>query len=228
MNTTQKSLVGLVVAGVIGLGFFMYISRPLPPATTVPVSTSETVTTETTPTSNTKIFVANSSSTASYEIDETLNGKPKHVVGTTNDVQGQVTFNLDNPKESILSTFKINARTLKTDSERRDNTVGRIVLKSAEPANEYITFEPGAWEKFEVTEQTGEMTFTVPGTLTVAGISKPVVFSGTATMTDSHLLVSARSVVKYADFGIEIPSLSFLAWVDDKVTLSINFVGTVQ
>lgn len=224
MNQTQKILTGLLLIGVIGFGVFSYLSRPLPEASVVTESTTD----QTDSKPGEIIFVASSGSSATYEIDETLNGKPKHVVGTTNDVHGQVFFNTQDPKMSRVDTFKINARTLKTDSERQDNTVGRIVLKSAEAANEYIVFEPAPFERIEISEGDDVFSFTLPGKLTVAGVTQPVVFEGTAKFVDSKLQATARATVTYADFGIEIPSLPFLAWVDNKTTITLNFVGLAR
>lgn len=225
MEVKQKIVLGVTALAFAGVGTFMYISRPLPAPTEMAGGVVDTGDLNSNPQTvqGEKIFTAIVGTNATYEIDETLNGQPKHVVGTTTNVLGQVTFNAADPSLSKVGIFKINARTLKTDSDRRDNTVGRIILKSAEDAHEYIIFEPSAVQ--DMTKVGDELIFTVPGKLTVAGVTKDVTFEGKATVEGNTMNATATATVKYQDFGMEIPKLKFLAWVDDKVKLSINFVG---
>lgn len=115
-------------------------------------------------------------SEAKFEIDEVLNNKPFRVIGTTKDVSGQINVNVADLSASSVGTISINARTLKTDSERRDGAIGRMILKSE--ANEFITFTPKSFSGLPTTPALGtEYTFDVTGTLTVAGTSKDVTFS---------------------------------------------------
>lgn len=221
---TQLAIGAVVVAGV-ALGAFMYISRPLAAPTTVNAPTAP-VTTQ----AGEQVFVIDSTkSTATYEIDETLSGTDVHVVGVSPDVRGQIVLNAVNPAASQVGPITINARTFKTDSDRRDNTVGRAILKSEDPANELITFTVAKW--FEVPEKIvdgQEFAFSVIGNVTIAGKTQEVAFNGRATKTGATLAGSAESVINYADFGLTIPKLPFLAWVDDKVAISLNFVANAQ
>ena len=231
MVTKQKMVLGVVILVAASAGAFMYVSRPLPPPSQTEVSDSAPVDTgDVTVNKNEVTYVSDPSKTwAKFEIDETLNGKPKHVEGLTSDVSGQITLNTTNPSLSKVGTFKINARTLKTDEPRRDNTVGRLILKSAEPANEFIIFEAIGLEGMPAKiAEAAEFTFKIPGKLTVAGVTKDVVFESRAVLMNGKLMGSAETTIKYSDFGMEIPQLPFLAWVDDKVKLSINFAGVTK
>lgn len=225
MGTKQKVAIGVAVAALAGISAFLFLSRPLSAPTEMAGGVVDTGDLNNTPQTGQgeKIFSAATGTNATFEIDETLNGQPKHVVGTTNNVLGQVTFNAVDPSLSKVGIFKINARTLKTDNDRRDNTVGRLILKSAEDAHEYIIFEPSAVQ--DMKKIGDELTFKVPGKLTVAGVTKDVTFEGKANVEGNTMNATATATVKYQDFGMEIPKLKFLAWVDDKVKLSINFVG---
>lgn len=221
---TWLAVGAVVVIGAAG-GAFLYISRPLAAPTVVSTPTTPVVTQV-----GEQVFVIDSTkSTATYEIDETLSGTDVHVVGVSPDIRGQIVLNAANPMASQVGPITINARTFKTDSERRDNTVGRAILMSEDPANEFITFTVAKW--FEVPEKIvdgEEFFFSVVGNVTIAGKTQEVAFNGKATKTGAVLVGSAESVINYADFGLTIPKLPFLAWVDDKVAISLNFTANAQ
>lgn len=223
MGTKQKISIGIAVVALIGISSFLFLSRPLPAPTEMTADSLDTGDANSILQEGEVVYVASSGTTATFEIDETLNGKPKHVVGTTSDVQGQVTFNTIDPSLSKLGIFKVNARTLKTDEARRDNTVGRIVLKSADNANEFIIFEANGVK--EMNKVGDELTFKIPGKLTVAGVTKDVTFSGTATVKEQTMNGTVSATILYKDFGIEIPNLPIIAWVDESVKITINFIG---
>lgn len=219
---------GVVVIIVLAIGAFWYVSRPLPAPSTNTTATA-TTTGPMAELGETAYALVAEKSEAKYEIDETLNGSPKHVVGTTTNVSGDLFVNMSEPAKSRLGTITINARTLKTDSDKRDNTVGRVILKSADEANEFITFEPakllGMPSKLE---EGKEFMFKVTGNLTAAGVTKEVTFDGKATPSGKTIVGTVSTVVKYSDFDMSIPKLPFLAWVDDKVTLTLNFVANAK
>lgn len=225
MTTKTTVLAGLGGIVVIGAGIFLYISRPLAAPSTNSVSTNTT-----TGVPGEVVFAIDSArSEAKYEIDETLGGSPVHVVGMTKDVSGQITINTAKPSESKVGPISVNARTFKTDSDRRDNTVGRTILKSEDPANEFITFSLVKWFDLpEKIEEGTEFPFSVTGNLTITGKTQEVAFNGVATKTGSTLVGNIESVIAYEDFGLSIPKLSFIAWVDNKVAISVNFTAVAR
>jgi polyisoprenoid-binding protein YceI len=81
-------------------------------------------------------------SQASFQIDELLRGALFTVVGTTDQVAGQVAVDPSDPASAQLGTIQINARTLATDDERRDRAIANRILLT--DAHEYITFTPTA------------------------------------------------------------------------------------
>lgn len=224
MSKKTQIVGGVGVVAVLLVGFFLYSSRPLAAPTTT-VTSGDTAAKQ-----GEQVFVIdNTKSTATYEIDETLNGQPVRVVGVANQVNGTIVLNTANPAASRVEGITINARTFKTDNERRDNTVGRMILKSEEPANELITFK--LVEMFETPEaiKDGEkFPFSITGELTIAGVTKEVAFNGEATKTGKTLVGMTESVINYSDFGLVIPKLPFLAWVDDKVAISVQFTANAQ
>lgn len=177
----KKILIILIVLALFSGGTFLYITRPVSapsgeaPLTTVtpPADVTE---------AETQVFAINSEkSEAKFEIDEVLNGNPFHVVGTTKDVTGRITVDSKNPGSSSVSTISINARTLKTDSERRDGAIARLILKSEE--NEFITFTATSVSGLPEKPVLGqEYPFQVIGVLIIAGTAKETTFDVQATM----------------------------------------------
>jgi len=71
-------------------------------------------------------------STASFQIDEVLRGQPSTVVGTTDQVVGQVAVDLADLGAIQFSDVVINARTFATDAEQRNRAIrGPAILDSA-------------------------------------------------------------------------------------------------
>jgi polyisoprenoid-binding protein YceI len=168
-------------------------------------------------------------STASFEINEVLRGEPKTVVGTTNQVAGQVVVDDGDLGQSQFSEIVINARTFETDSNQRNRAIrGPVILDSGSDANELITFTPTAVEGLDGLEATTGETyeFTVTGDLTIKGVTNPVTFEVTVEMVDEATLEgNATAEVLRTDFGIGIPSVPFVADVTDEVTLNLDFVA---
>src|SRR5690349_10550366 len=55
--------------------------------------------------------------TANFVIDEVLNDAPKTVIGTTDQVAGEIAIDPQDPTKTQIGTIQVNARTLTTDSE---------------------------------------------------------------------------------------------------------------
>ena len=69
-------------------------------------------------------------------------------------------------------------------------------------------------------------TFTMVGTLTIAGVTKEQTFRGTATFTSENTLIgSAETTVNRADYNLVIPSIPFVADVDEQVKLKIELTA---
>jgi len=238
---TKGKKIALTIALLIpitGFAAFAYYTRPLPapsqPSADVADSLVEDSGTAmdsdaaggTTITNRFEIVSAESQ--ARFEIDETLNDEPVRVVGVTSDVAGLIVFSPGKLPESSVSPIVINARTLKTDNERRNGALGRMILKSDDPANEFITFAPTGYKNLPEKLTVGQtITFQIVGNLTVSGTTKEAIFDVTTTYASADRLTgNASTVVNYKDFGLVVPNLPFLAWVDESVTLAIDLVAT--
>jgi polyisoprenoid-binding protein YceI len=167
-------------------------------------------------------------STARFELDEVLNGSPKHVVGTTDQVAGQVRVDEADLSSAEFSDIVVNARTLTTDSERRDRAIrGPIVLDSANDAHELITFSVSSVDGLDGSVQIGDtVEFTITGDLTVKGTTQEVTFDASAIFVDLGTIQgTATAEITRDSFGIGIPSVPSVADVTNEVLIGIDFVA---
>lgn len=219
----------LVVGVVVVVGIAMYMLRPV----AAPSAPASEATTPVVPqaSSAARVFVIQSSaSTVRYELDEELRGKPVHVVGATSEVAGEIAVTLGNTPAITIGDLAINARTFKTDSANRDNAVARFILKSEEAANEFITLRQVVAEKLPASIVAGQpFSFEAAGNITIAGVTKPVVFAvRDVVITEAGLTGTATATVKRSDFGLQIPSIPSVANVTDEVLLTAQLAATAR
>lgn len=176
------------------------------------------------------LFRINDQSLVSFTLQEDLRGTRIDVIGTTNEVGGDIIVDVSDPTASQVGQLIISARTLETDNTFRNQAIRSEILKSAQDAYEFITFTPTALTGLEeVTVAVGEsLTFQVTGDLTIVDTTLPVTFDVTATLTSADQLTGEASVtVQWADFGLSIPSVPGVANITEDVTLAISFVADV-
>ena len=71
-------------------------------------------------------------SKVSFTLGEDLLGKPNTVVGTTNEVAGQIAVDFAHPANSQVGEIRIDARSLATDNQMRDRMICGQILQSAQ------------------------------------------------------------------------------------------------
>ena len=167
-------------------------------------------------------------SQATFTLEEDLRGARTTVIGLTREVGGAVMVNLDNPAASSIGAIVINARTLETDNSFRNRALRSSILKSAEDAYEFITFEPRSLTNFsaESVSVGDTLAFDVIGDLTVAGVTRTLAFHASVTL-DSRTQISGRASanVLHADYNLTIPEVPSVTNVTDDVDLAIEFVA---
>lgn len=164
--------------------------------------------------------VVGEKSSVEFQIDEVLRGKPFTVVGKTQAVSGSMELDLENLAASRLGTVRVNARTLKTDSENRDRATARFILESEKPENEFIDFV------MESIAESGTSSVSIAGNLVIKGVSKPAIFTGTLTKEkDGSVRIVAKAEVKRSDYALTIPEIPFVANVGDTVSLEADIVA---
>jgi polyisoprenoid-binding protein YceI len=216
-------LMGLsAAAGVLGYVYFVggsgQASQPISAATLDPSTSTLT---------STLFRISQDESEVSFEIDEVLMGQPKHVIGTTNQVAGDIFVDYATPTNTKVGEIRIDARTLSTDSELRNRALRSQILQSSRDEYEFISFTPttitGLPDKIEVGQ---EVTFQVTGDLKIREITQPITFDVTATATTGDRLEgSAKADVTRDQFGLTIPNAPGVANVTNEVILNIKFVA---
>lgn len=223
MNTKNIIFATAVVAVVILGGFgYWYFATPAK----APTDTAENTVNRLEENGEGKVYsVVSAQSKATYQLGEELRGVPTVVTGTTADIAGDVVVSGQAEKQLAFGEIRINARTFKTDIAMRDENVRKLVLKADEPANEFIVFKPSTVITIPAGNQGEPFNVSITGDAIIAGVTKPVTFTGTASVTDQVVTVNASSMVTYGDFGVVVPNFSFLANVDKTVKLSIELTA---
>ncbi len=164
-------------------------------------------------------------SAATFTVDEVLRGAPFTVVGTTDQVSGQIYFDPNDPSTAQLGTIVVNARTLQTDDSSRNRALNNLILSTDQ--YEYITFTPGQLSGLPTTIEAGQpFTFQATGDLSIKGVIRPATFDVTVVPTaDGRLEGTAATTIQYADWGVAIPSVPFVASVDNEVALQLEFAA---
>jgi polyisoprenoid-binding protein YceI len=238
-NRIRRAVVGasaalmVTAASTLGFGAYSYLkptaaaSGPVSavPLTSMTVNLTDSSTESAEITGASVYDIQSTTSTASFIVDEVLRGAPYTVVGTTSQVAGQFSFSADNPSAAQLGTIVVDARTLTTDDASRTRALGNQILDSNQ--YEYITFTPSQLTGLPATVADGQpFTFQASGDLTIKDVTRPVTFDVTVTpSSDGTMQGTASTTIQYADWGVSIPSVPFVASVDPQVVLQLQFNG---
>jgi polyisoprenoid-binding protein YceI len=228
MNRTLSVIITVVAfVAVISVGAFLYLTRDIAAPSSDISESIEAVEVTSTDGSAVVFEIDPEATTAEYNIYELLNGADKTVIGTTDQVAGQIAINLTDLSLSEIGELRINARTFATDSDRRDNAVARFVLQSEAEANEFIVFQPTEITGLSGSASVGDtVEFQVTGDLTVAGVTHSVTFDVTATFeAEDQLTGLAETVISRAAFNLSIPEVPSVANVGDEITLKLDFTA---
>ena len=196
--------------------------------TLAPVEQPEESTAEVTAPANVALYdIVAGESSVQFEIDEVLDGSPKHVVGTTTEVGGQVRIDFDDPSNTELGTTTINVRTLETDSEFRNRAIRGSILDTNDVANEFAEFVPTAVEGLPASVAVGDVVrLTVTGDFTLSGTTNSEVFAIEVTIvSEDRIEITGSAMVLRSDYGLTIPSVAHIAGVTDEVLLIIDLVA---
>jgi polyisoprenoid-binding protein YceI len=227
LRSIQITIAIVAVIAVVSLGAFFYLTREVAAPSEDVQNSVEQLETSSETSSEVVFRISQEESQVEYNIYELLNGSDKTVVGTTNEVAGDILLNTSDLSQTQIGAISINARTFATDEDRRDNSVARFILQSEDAANEFITFEPTSISGLTASASVGDtLEFQVTGDLTISGTTNEVTFTVTATLeTATRLVGHAETVVLRSDYGLNIPDVPFVANVGDEVTLKLDFVA---
>lgn len=169
--------------------------------------------------------IAQDASQATFQLDEDLRGQRITVVGSTDQVAGELAVNLADLSTAQIGVIQINARTLLTDNNFRNRAIQNEILETG--AYEFITFTPTAILDLPASAAVGqEVAFTVEGDLTIRGVTQPVSFQVVAAVqSETELTGQATTTIEREAFGLVIPQVRNVANVEEVVELTINFTA---
>lgn len=180
------------------------------------------------PSNNGTIFtIDNSSSKATFTIDEVLFGKNNTVVGETNQVAGQILVNQENPSQSHLGEIKIDVSTLVTDNDLRNRTLQGRILQTDTSANQYATFVAKSFSGLPASITSGQtVSFKITGDLTIHQVTMSVTFDAQVTLASARQLTGqAETTVSYSDFNISVPDVPSVTGLGKTVKLALTFTA---
>ncbi len=159
-----------------------------------------------------------------FNIYELLRGQPKNVIGVSNQVAGQASVDLNDLSTAQLGEILINARTLETDDNRRNQAIRNRILFTDQ--YEFISFKPTQISGLSGAAAPGQsFTFQVTGDLTIKDVTRPATFDVTVMVESPERLVgSAQTTIALADYNLSVPDVPFVANVGETMALEIDFV----
>jgi polyisoprenoid-binding protein YceI len=236
MNKHIATFVLLAVMAAVGVVGYTTLKTPAAasgPTQAIPLqpdnsASNQTSSVQTDATSGKTVFsIDPGEATARFKIDEVLRGEAKTVVGTTDQVAAQMALDLSQPSAAQFGPILINARTLATDDSQRNRMIQNFILSTNQ--YEYITFTPTAVSGLPQAAQVGNSyQFQIAGQLTIKDVTRDVTFDASVTpRSATELEGTANTSIRFADWGISIPSVPFVAGVSDQVHLELDFVAGV-
>jgi len=221
----------VIIAG--GLLVYSFLKPPEAASTPIealPVSTEpDSSTLDQVSQSDATVFqIVPSESEVRFIIDEVLRGSPKTVVGTTDQVAGEIVVSASDPAAAKVGTIQVNARTLATDNDFRNRAIKNQILDTND--YEIVSFTPREIVGLPDSVSFGETyNFQIVGDLTIKDVTQEVTFDASLTVeSETRLNGSASTMIRYADFDITIPQAPSVTGVADDVTLEIDFVALAQ
>jgi polyisoprenoid-binding protein YceI len=163
-----------------------------------------------------------------FTLGELLSGVPTTVVGTTDQVAGEIAIDPASPTEAKVGVILVNARTFITDNNFRNRAINNSILETGK--YEFVTFTPLEITGFPENPVLGQpLEFQISGDLTIRDITHPITFDVTVTaVSETRLEGSASAMLSRADYDLQIPEVPRVADVDEEVLLEIDFVAIAK
>ena len=164
-------------------------------------------------------------SEARFKINEVLRGQPKLVIGVTTGVAGQLSVDPANPGATQVGEITVDAGTLATDENNRNRAIRNFILQTGQYPS--VTFKPTEITGMPASVAVGQpFSFQIAGDLTIRDITGPVVWDVTVTPeSDTRIKGLATTIIPRDDFNLAIPSVPFVASVEEQVALELDFVA---
>lgn len=160
-----------------------------------------------------------------FVVNEVLRGQPTTVTGVNSEISGEVLVDPANPAASQIGVLTIGAGSFVTDNNQRNGAIRRFILQSGDHPT--ITFAPTQISGLPASAAVGDsFSFQVTGDLTIKDRTNPVTFDVDATaVSENELQLSGSAQVLRGDFSLNIPSVPFVAGVEEEVVLELDLVA---
>lgn len=168
-------------------------------------------------------------SEASYAVQETFLSQnlPNKAVGKTNAITGTFQFSADGKPTGQVTKITVDLRTLKSDSDRRDNAIRSRWLESN--TYPYAEFTSTEVQGVPDTYTDGQpVSFKLLGNMTIHNTTRPVTFDVNGKLEGGAVTGTATTRFNMVDFGFEPPNIAGVVAVQDGVDLTINFTAKEQ
>lgn len=163
---------------------------------------------------------------AGYRVRETFlqQQADTDAVGRTSDVTGGlVVEGTDGALTLAEGSIEVDMTTLESDEGRRDNQLrGRGIQTDTFPTSTFVLAGPVA---LLAAFGSADVDVTLPGQLTLHGVTRDVEIAAQARVQDDGTVVVAGSLpILFADFEIEAPNVAGLIAVEDNGTMEFRVV----
>jgi polyisoprenoid-binding protein YceI len=175
-------------------------------------------------------------STVRFELEEDLRsartgwslGARITVVGTTDQVAGELALDLADLAATRIGEIRINARTLETDEFLRNRAIQNQIMLTEE--YEFISFVPTSVNGLPDSAKVGDsVTFSIDGDMTIRDTTLLQTFAVTATLvSDTQIEGTASAVINREQYGLTIPNVANVTYVEEEVELYIDFIARAQ
>lgn len=216
------TLIIIIVVAILAFSAFEYFTRPIK-KTQEPTHENTLVKSK----ANNYYQIDDTQSQIEFAIGEILAGSPLTALGHTRHVEGYLVLNKTTQELSFYQDqVKIDARTLRTNNDSRDNAIKRFVLETTEPENYYITFS--LTQPLKLTANTEPQTVNVTGKLTISGVTKEISFQAQVTSTTQQLTVDFKTELTRSEFEVKTPEVPFVAKVDDNFQVTGHLIAKLK
>lgn len=224
---------GRAASALVALAF-VACGASAPPASSLAASTNTTAPTPTATISATVsasgpwTFTVASSSKTTVRVREVLAQirLPGDATLTATGMKGTFVLNADG---TFAPTSKITAdlTTLRSDQSQRDEFIKDNTLQTRRfPTAEFVPTKTSGLTL--PLAASGDLAFTLTGSMTVHGVTKEVTFSVKGTRDGAKLTATATAdpAWKFADFGMTTPRVASVLSIEDQIRVEIALVAT--
>ncbi len=171
-----------------------------------------------------RFIVAPAGNEVRYRVREQLARMPlpNDAIGKTTEIQGGMSVTAGGAIVSGESKFTVNAGSLTSDRQLRDNYIRRRTLE----ADSYpmIEFVPASFRGLpNPLPASGTQEFQLLGNLTVKGVTKPVIWNVKATLSNGAVIGTATTSFTFANFNLDQPQVPIVLSVNDSIELEYDF-----